>query len=354
MINAEVVENEKLSDVHKTVYNKYNNQMGKRMCSDFYNFLNNFTLSPSDPNYEAYADQMNAEENQQIHYYRLQVQHLRNDEMKTMLVDWEHLTSFNWDDPLFLDRLLQEYGRFEPYLKKALTMFLADQDMLITATSWYQIGIYNLPSINQIRDLKTAQLGRIMSIQGTVTRTTEVKPELMLGAFRCKQCHCLINAVEQDFKYTQPVKCDIENCLSTEFNLENKNSVFMDWQKVRLQELSSDIPAGSMPRSIDVILRGDIVDKAKPGDRTVFTGTLVVVPDVVQLMKPGEKQQSSTFDGSRMQRNDNNSAAMDGFGGLSKTGVKDLSFKMVFIASAVFSQDTRFGFSSVKAADDEF
>jgi DNA replication licensing factor MCM6 len=44
-----------------------------------------------------------------------------------------------------------------------------------------------------------------------------------------------------------------------------------------------------MPRSIDVILRGDIVDEAKPGDRTVFTGTLVVVPDVVQLLKVGEK-----------------------------------------------------------------
>jgi DNA replication licensing factor MCM6 len=45
-----------------------------------------------------------------------------------------------------------------------------------------------------------------------------------------------------------------------------------------------------MPRSIDVILRGDIVDEAKPGDRTIFTGTLVVVPDVVQLLKVGEKQ----------------------------------------------------------------
>jgi len=66
--------------------------------------------------------------------------------------------------------------------------------------------------------------------------------------------------------------------------------MFLDWQKVRLQELSSDIPAGSMPRSIDVILRGDIVDEAKPGDRTVFTGMLVVVPDIVQLLKVGERQ----------------------------------------------------------------
>ena len=68
--------------------------------------------------------------------------------------------------------------------------------------------------------------------------------------------------------------------------------------------MSSDIPAGSMPRSIDVILRGDTVDKAKPSDRAIFSGTLVVVPDIVQLMKPGERQQSSNIDNNRMQRQD--------------------------------------------------
>jgi len=61
----------------------------------------------------------------------------------------------------------------------------------------------------------------------------------------------------------------------------NKNeSILVDWQKVRVQEYSSDIPAGSMPRSIDIILRGEIVDACKPGDKAVFTGKLVVVPDV--------------------------------------------------------------------------
>ena len=82
--------------------------------------------------------------------------------------------------------------------------------------------------------------------------------------------------------------------------------MYIDWQKVRLQELSTDIPPGSMPRSIDVILRGDTVDMAKPGDRTVFSGTLIVVPDIVQLMKPGEKQHSTNIDNSRMMRSDQN------------------------------------------------
>lgn len=127
----------------------------------------------------------------------------------------------------------------------------------------------------------------------------------------------------------------------------------MDWQKVRLQELSMDIPAGSIPRSIDVILRGDTVDKAKPGDRTIFSGTFVVVPDVIQLMKPGEKQQASNADNSRMQRNDNAARTMDGFNGLQRTGVKDLSFKMVFMAGAVIAQDQRFGFQTVKSADEQ-
>jgi DNA replication licensing factor MCM6 len=75
----------------------------------------------------------------------------------------------------------------------------------------------------------------------------------------------------------------------TKWELVNSESVFIDWQKLRVQEHSADIPAGSMPRSLDIILRGEIVDNAKPGDRTIFTGTLVVVPDIVQLLKPGEK-----------------------------------------------------------------
>ena len=42
-----------------------------------------------------------------------------------------------------------------------------------------------------------------------------------------------------------------------------------------------------MPRTLDVIVRHDVVEKAKPGDRVIFTGSLIVVPDVAQLSTPG-------------------------------------------------------------------
>ena len=38
----------------------------------------------------------------------------------------------------------------------------------------------------------------------------------------------------------------------------------------------------------------------KPGDKAVFTGKLVVVPDIVQLLKPGEKVTSSNVDTTKM------------------------------------------------------
>lgn len=50
-----------------------------------------------------------------------------------------------------------------------------------------------------------------------------------------------------------------------------------------------------MPRSIDVILRNDMVEKAKPGENAVFTGTLIVVPDIYSLLKPGEKTEVKIF-----------------------------------------------------------
>ena len=65
--------------------------------------------------------------------------------------------------------------------------------------------------------------------------------------------------------------------------LNIEKSKFCDFQRVRVQENSSEIPPGSMPRSMDIILRNEMVDRAKPGDKCSFTGALVVVPDVAQV-----------------------------------------------------------------------
>jgi hypothetical protein len=49
------------------------------------------------------------------------------------------------------------------------------------------------------------------------------------------------------------------------------------------------------------------------------------------------------MDMSKMARSD--MKPMDGVGGLKETGIRDLSYKMVFIASYVVTADSRFGFN---------
>lgn len=44
-----------------------------------------------------------------------------------------------------------------------------------------------------------------------------------------------------------------------------------------------------MPRSIEIVVKNEVVDRAKPGDKAVFIGSLLVVPDIACLTKPGEK-----------------------------------------------------------------
>jgi len=50
-----------------------------------------------------------------------------------------------------------------------------------------------------------------------------------------------------------------------------------------------------MPRTLEVILRNDAVEKAKAGDRCDFIGTLIVVPDLHALKLPGGPSQLSLF-----------------------------------------------------------
>lgn len=67
----------------------------------------------------------------------------------------------------------------------------------------YSVAFYNLPQQNRIRDIKTDKIGHLMSICGTVTRTSEVRPELLYGKFICQECKVEVPNVEQQFKYTE-------------------------------------------------------------------------------------------------------------------------------------------------------
>lgn len=195
-------------------------------------------------------------------------------------------------------------------------------------TKDFHIAFHSLALVDSIRDMRMAAVGRLSAISGTVTRTSEVRPELLYGVFSCAACRAVAPEVEQQFKYTEPSLCQNPLCGNRDgWDLSIPQSRFADWQRLRVQENASDIPTGSMPRSLDVILRSEQVERAKPGDRCVFTGTFIVVPDVSQLGLPGVRSEIS--------RDTAASAGASGVSGLKSLGVRDLGYKTAFLACHV-------------------
>ena len=112
-----------------------------------------------------------------------------------------------------------------------------------------------------------------MRITGQVVRTHPVHPELVLGTFICADCQTSVPDVEQQFKYTQPSICRNPVCNNrSRFTLDVAKSRFVDFQKVRIQEIQSELPRGSIPRSLEIVLRAEAVERAQPGDRVDFIG----------------------------------------------------------------------------------
>jgi len=67
----------------------------------------------------------------------------------------------------------------------------------------FSLAFYNFSSQLRIRGLRADKIGQLISIKGTVTRTSEVRPELIMGTFQCQECKAVITNIEQQFRYTE-------------------------------------------------------------------------------------------------------------------------------------------------------
>jgi DNA replication licensing factor MCM6 len=188
-----------------------------------------------------------------------------------------------------------EYFRFEPFFRKAVEEMVAVQnaEYIFDADKGVQreffVSFYNMPRTERIRAMRSEKIGRLISLSGTVTRSTEVRPELFYASFICKKCGSTQRNVEQQFQFTEPQTCRTTGCSGRDYQLIMDECSFVDWQRLRVQENADEIPAGSMPRCIDVICRNDIVETAKAGDKVIFTGCVVVVPDQSGASRVGKE-----------------------------------------------------------------
>ena len=251
----------------------------------------------------------------------------------TLVVTFDDVEEYN---QVLSTTIVEEYYRVYPYLCQAVRNFVKDVAESRKDLECY-VSFVEVPTRQKLRELNSAKLGTLIRISGQVIRTHPVHPELVLGTFVCMDCNAVIKNVEQQFKFTNPTICHNPVCSNRRrFLLDVDNSIFIDFQKIRIQETQAELPRGCIPRSLEVILRAESVETVQAGDRYDFTGTLIVIPDVAVLSLPGVKPD-------RRAKVQNRGEQGDGLTGLKALGTRELTYKTAFLACSVTPTSFRFG-----------
>lgn len=148
------------------------------------------------------------------HYIGL-LEQMRLAQQTTLWIDWHHVREYDCD---LADFISDFYYRVELRLRKAVQNLVKEHMDSYSVNEEDQsdrefwVAFYNLTQPQKLRDLKTADLGKLRSFSGTVTRSSEVRPELYLGTFKCLQCNTVHRDIEQHFKWTTPTICANRTC----------------------------------------------------------------------------------------------------------------------------------------------
>lgn len=123
-----------------------------------------------------------------------------------------------------------------------------------------------------LREINAEVIDKLIGVSGMVVRSSEVKPLAKKIGYRCLNCNAINETHQKGLVLKKPLKCI--NCSEKELEMDPENSIFNDFQMVRLQELPEDLPAGQLPHYVEVTVMGDLVDRCRPGDRIMLTGII--------------------------------------------------------------------------------
>lgn len=183
----------------------------------------------------------------------------------------------------FADGLLKHPVDFLPAFDDALSAVVSrvhDPEKHEIQNKSYRIGFSGSFGDHHVtpRTLHAAHLGAMISLEGIITRCSLVRPKMLKSVHYCPETHLFHSREYRDATSSSsnlpptssvtPQTDDDGHLLQTEYGL----CVFRDHQRISIQEMPERAPAGQLPRSTDIILDDDLVDKCKPGDRIQLVG----------------------------------------------------------------------------------
>uniref|UniRef100_A0A8C6DMI9 DNA replication licensing factor MCM3 n=1 Tax=Moschus moschiferus TaxID=68415 RepID=A0A8C6DMI9_MOSMO len=227
-----------------------------------------------------YLDFLDDEEDQGI--YQSKVRELISDNQYRLIVNVNDLRRKNEKRA---NRLLSNAFEELVAFQRALKDFVASIDA--TYAKQYEefyIGLEGSFGSKHVspRTLSSCFLSCVVCLEGIVTKCSLVRPKVVRSVHYCPATKKTIERRYSDLttlvafpsSSVYPTKDEENNPLETEYGL----SVYKDHQIITIQEMPEKSPAGQLPRSVDVILDDDLVDRVKPGDRVQVVGTYRCLP----------------------------------------------------------------------------
>jgi replicative DNA helicase Mcm len=202
------------------------------------------------------------------HKYRKRLGHVALSGSRSIIVDFEDLIAHDAD---LARSILDKPDEYLEYLDRSAWAQLKIEDPeYAEIIKRLRVRLRKLPEKHSLRKIGSENIGRLLSIDGIIVRSTSVKPLLLKAAFQCRKCNAMSYVEQAGTLMRGPGVC--AHCRSKIFEFMEKMSTFMNSQEIRIQERPEDLPPGQLPRAVDIKLSEDLVDIARPGDRVSIIG----------------------------------------------------------------------------------
>lgn len=221
-----------------------------------------------------------ANEESTVFDYKDDIARMLRTEQTRLIVNIDDLRDYNRE---FADGLLKQPTEFLSAFDEALqnlTKQVHDPEKHELEGKAYRIGLSGSFGDHHVspRTLKAEHLGKMISLEGIITRCSLVRPKMLKSVHYCPDTKLFHSREYRDATTSTsnlpptssvtPQTDDAGHPLQTEFGF----CTFRDHQRISIQEMPERAPAGQLPRSTDIILDDDLVDKCKPGDRIQLVG----------------------------------------------------------------------------------
>ncbi|KAF7440236.1 Mcm2-7 hexameric complex component [Pleurotus ostreatus] len=244
--------------------------------------------------------------------YVHQLQQIANRDLQMLVIDLEDLHKFEGTVARLVSRIRQNTRRYVSLFCEVVdkllpppTKDISEQDEVIDVILHQRrerneqtpegfpdhlLRRYNLyfkPLDSEIplavREIRSAQLGKLITVRGIITRVSEVKPLLLVNAYTCDVCGSETFQDISNKTFNPIVDCQNEaeckkNGIHGSLHMQTRACRFSPFQEVKIQEMADQVPVGHIPRSMTIHVNGNLTRLVNPGDVVHLSGIFLPTP----------------------------------------------------------------------------